>query len=102
MPVPKLYQIKPIVRAYLYSEGLRLREQAEHQEAAFDDSEIRSHSGRRIRSLARQGICHEPTISPDSHSSTYDYTVAKLTKDGAHLMGEVMRRCVADGRILRD
>lgn len=102
MPVPKLYQIKPAVRAYLYSEGERLIQQAEHQDAAFDDCEIRSRSGRRIRSLAGQGICEEPTISPDAHSSLYDYTVAKLTKEGAHLLGEVMRRCIPDGRILRD
>ena len=100
-PRTKLYQIRVAIRAYLYSEVVRI-EKEEGQGLALEDCSLRSRSARRLRTLATQGLCEEPALSPDHISGNYDQYSAKLTGHGAHVLGEIMRRCLPDGRILRD
>jgi hypothetical protein len=69
---------------------------------ALDDCSLRFRVARRLRTLQKQGVCEEPVVSPDPISENYDEWIAKLTPFGAFLVGEVLRRCIPDGRILRD
>lgn len=99
--VPKLYEVRPLIRAYLWGEVERIRLEL-GEGVALDDCLIQSGSPRRIRAMIRAGIAQEPNIEPNAISSNYDTTRARFTPGGARLAAEIHRRCIPDGRILRD